>query len=105
MTQYQLLITILILSLVTISTRFLPFLWFKDHKLSPWMQFSTKKIPLASIGMLMIYGFKDVTTLSVTAIFMQLISLILIAIVYKISKSTLWSLAIGVSVYLLVMNI
>ena len=105
MTQYQLLVTILILSLVTMSTRFLPFLWSKDHKLSPWMQFSTKKIPLASIGMLMIYGFKDVTTLSVTAIFMQLISLILIAIVYKISKSTLWSLAIGVSVYLLVMNI
>ena len=105
MTQYQLLTTILILSLVTMSTRFLPFIWFKDRKLSSWMQFSTQRIPLASIGMLMIYGLKDVTTLSVHVVIMQLISLILIAIVYRISKSTLWSLAIGVSVYLVVMNI
>lgn len=104
MTQYQLAITILILSLVTMATRFLPFLWFKQRNLSPWMQFLTQRIPLASLGMLVVYGLKDVTVLSNTVLFWQLMSLGIIAIVYKVSKSTLWSLAIGVSVYLLIMN-
>lgn len=65
MTTAQAAITIALLALGTMATRFLPFLVFRDNKPTPrYIQYLGKALPAAIFGMLVVYCLKNVSILS-----------------------------------------
>ena len=70
MTLVQRLITIALVSLGTMLTRFLPFLIFKsDSKTPKFIEYLGKALPSAVFAMLIIYCLKDVNIFLVQTIF------------------------------------
>ena len=66
MTSLQILITLLVIALVTILTRALPFLFFPAGKKTPEIvNYLGTVLPFAAMAMLVVYCFKSVSILRV----------------------------------------
>ncbi len=60
MNSIEMTIMVAILALTTISTRFLPFVLFPDHRPIPtWLVYLKHTLPPAAMGMLVVYALKD----------------------------------------------
>lgn len=67
MTVVQKLITVGMVVLGTVITRFLPFLIFVEDKPTPdYIKYLGKVLPSAALGLLVIYSFKDISIFSGT---------------------------------------
>lgn len=105
MTVTQRIITIIMVVLGTMITRFLPFVIFRSNKPAPaYIHTLGKILPSAALGMLAVYCFKDVSILSGSHGIPELISLVLIVFLHFWKKNMLLSIAGGTLCYMMLVQ-
>lgn len=105
MTLSQQIITILMVVLGTMLTRFLPFLLFPADKPTPkYIQYLGKVLPGAVFGMLIIYCLKNVSLVSGSHGFPELLSIALVVVLHLWKRQMLLSIAAGTICYMLLIQ-
>lgn len=105
MTTVQKVITIVMVVLGTMATRFLPFLVFPPGKKTPsYIQYLGKVLPAAALGMLVVYCLKDVSIFSGTHAVPELLSIGVVVILHFWKKQMLLSIAAGTILYMLLVQ-
>lgn len=105
MTLTQQIITIGVVVLGTLVTRFLPFLIFPQGKTPPkFVQYLGTVLPTAVIGLLVVYGLKDAPA-SATHGLPEAIAIAAIYVLHRWKKSTLLSIGGGTLVYMLLVQL
>lgn len=106
MTLTQQLITIAMIVLGTMLTRFLPFLLFPAGKKTPrYIQYLGKVLPSAVFGLLVIYCLKNVSLLQGSRGIPELISIALVVVLHKWKHQMLLSIAGGTLCYMLLVQL
>ncbi len=106
MTLTQQIITIAILALGTMATRFLPFLIFRDNKPTPrYIQSLGKALPAAIFGMLVVYCLKNVNVLAYSYGLPELIAILVTVALHLWKRQTLLSIAGGTVCYMLLVQL
>ena len=106
MTTTQQLITILMISLGTLSMRFLPFLIFPAGKPTPkYIQYLGKVLPGAVFGMLVVYCLKNVSVTSFPFGIPELIGIAVTAALHLWKKQMILSMGAGTIVYMLLVQL
>ena len=106
MTTTQQLITILMISLGTMSMRFLPFLIFPAGKPTPkYIQYLGKVLPGAVFGMLVVYCLKNVSVTSFPFGIPELIGIAVTAALHLWKKQMILSMGAGTIVYMLLVQL
>ncbi len=94
-------ITILILAIVTLIIRALPFILFRGKEVPAFITYLGKVLPYALIAMLVIYCLKDVSFASGgTYMIPEIISIIFIVIIHKLKHNMLLSVGCGTLLYM-----
>ena len=94
-----------VIALVTMLTRFLPFLIFGKQRNTP--QFITdlgKMLPCAIMGMLVVYCLKDVSLTAAPFGIPELIGCALVALLHIWKRNTLLSIGVGTVAYMLLVQ-
>ena len=105
MTVTQQLITIGIIVLATMTTRFLPFIIFPVGKPTPkFIKYLGNVLPPAMFGLLVIYCLKDVNVFAGTHGLPELIAIALVVAVHLWKKKMLLSIAGGTVCYMLLVQ-
>lgn len=105
MTLTQQIITIGMVVLGTMITRFLPFIVFPAGKPTPkYIQYLGKVLPGAVFGMLVIYCLKNVSILGGTHGIPEAISIILVICLHLYKRQMLLSIACGTICYMLLVQ-
>ena len=97
---------IVVATLVTMATRFLPFLIFGNGRKSPdIIVYLGKVLPYAIMGMLVIYCLKDVSFLSAPYGVPELLGCIAVALLHIWKRNTLLSIGAGTVFYMLLVQL
>lgn len=105
MTITQQVVTIGLCVLATLITRFLPFLVFSsDRKTPAYVTYLGKALPAAIFGMLVIYCLKNVSFLSGTHGFPEIISIVAVILLHLYKRNMLLSIAAGTVCYMLLVQ-
>ncbi len=105
MTTAQLLITVGMVVLGTMLTRFLPFLVFPAGKPTPkYIQYLGKALPSAALGLLVVYCFKDVSILSGSHGLPELIAIAIVTLLHLWKRQLLLSIGAGTVAYMLLVQ-
>ncbi len=106
MTLTQQIITIGVVILGTMTTRFLPFLIFSKEKETPkYIQYLGKILPAAVFGMLVIYCLKDVSILTGSHGLPEFIGILIVVLLHLWKKQMLLSIAGGTICYMLLVQL
>jgi branched-subunit amino acid transport protein AzlD len=106
MTTTQQLITILMISLGTMSMRFLPFLIFPAGKPTPkYIQYLGRVLPGAVFGMLVVYCLKNVSVTSFPFGIPELIGIAVTAVLHLWKKQMILSMAGGTLLYMVLVQL
>lgn len=106
MSTLQIGITIALLTLGTMLTRFLPFVVFPANKETPpYIKFLGEVLPYAVMGMLVVYCLKNVSFTSTENFLPHLLAIISILFLHTWKKNTLLSIAGGTLVYMLLVQL
>lgn len=105
MTLTQQIITIGMVVLGTMLTRFLPFLVFSSKKPTPdYIQYLGRALPSAIFGMLVVYCLKNVEILEGSHGLPELISIALVTVLHLWKRQMLLSIAGGTICYMLLVQ-
>lgn len=105
MTVTQQLITIGVVVLGTMLTRFLPFLIFPAGKPTPkYIQYLGKVLPAAVFGLLIVYCLRNVEILSGSHGLPELIAIVLLVVLHKWKRNMLLSIAGGTICYMVLVQ-
>lgn len=105
MTTGQQIITILIMGVSVMATRFVPFLLFPSKERTPqFVFFLGRYLPGAVFGMLVVYCLKDVSFLTGWHGLPQLLGIVLTAALHLWKKNLLLSIAGGTLGYMLLVQ-
>lgn len=105
MTLTEQIITILMVVLGTMATRFLPFIVFPSGKPTPkYIQFLGKFLPPAVFGMLIVYCLKNVDIFAGSHGIPELTSIIVVVALHLWKKQMLLSIAGGTVCYMLLVQ-
>ena len=105
MDSIEIIATIATVIVGTMLTRFLPFILFPQNKQRPaFLDYLGKQLPLAILGMLVIYCIKDISFNSGNHGTPELISILLIIIIHLKFRQMLYSIMIGTVFYLYFIN-
>lgn len=105
MSVEQSVITIVMVILGTVITRFLPFVLFPANKKPPqYIQYLGQVLPAAVIGLLVIYCLKDVSFVSGSQGLPELISIAFIVLLFFWKKNTLACIVFGTILYMLLVQ-
>ena len=97
---------IVVATLVTMATRFLPFLIFGEHRKTPKIiLYLGKVLPCAIMGMLVVYCLKDVAFLSAPFGAPELIGIAVVALLHLWKRNSLLSIGVGTVVYMLLVQL
>lgn len=106
MTLTQRVITIALIVIGTMLTRFLPFILFPaGHKTPKYVAYLGKALPSAIFGLLVIYCLKNVSLLSGSHGLPELISIALVAALHLWKRQMLLSIAAGTVCYMLLVQL
>lgn len=106
MTLTQQIITIAMIVLGTLLTRFLPFLLFPAGKPTPkYIQYLGKVLPSAVFGLLVVYSLKDVSLLTGSHGLPELISVAVVIVLHLWKRQMLLSIAGGTVCYMLLVQL
>ena len=106
MTLTQQIITIAMIVLGTLLTRFLPFLLFPAGKPTPkYIQYLGKVLPSAVFGLLVVYSLKDVSLLTGGHGIPELISVAVVIALHLWKRQMLLSIAGGTVCYMLLVQL
>ena len=99
-------LTILVATLVTAATRFLPFLIFGNGKKTPdIIVYLGKVLPYAIMGMLVVYCLKNVSFLQSPFGIPELLGCAAVAILHIWKRNTLLSIGAGTVLYMLLVQL
>ncbi len=105
LTLTEQIITIALVALGTMATRFLPFVLFPAHKPTPnYIQYLGKVLPPAVISLLVVYCLKDASPLTGSHGLPELISIVLIVVLHLWKRQMLLSIGAGTVVYMLLLQ-
>lgn len=105
MTWMQRIITIAVVVLGTMVTRFLPFLVFPAGKPTPkYIQYLGKFLPSAVFGLLVVYCLKNVSLLTGSHGLPEMISIALVVVLHLWKRQMLLSIAGGTVCYMLLVQ-
>ena len=105
MTLTQRIITIAIVVLGTMLTRFLPFLIFPPGKPTPkYIRYLGNVLPSAVFGLLVIYCLKNVSVFSGSHGLPETISVIFVVVLHFLKKQMLLSIGGGTVLYMLLVQ-
>lgn len=104
MNNTYILIGIAIMSLVTIALRFIPFIFLNDKKEYKTLNYLSKVLPCAVMGMLVVYCLKDVNFESTKNFLPVLIATLVTSISYLIKRNTLLSIISGTITYMVLIQ-
>ncbi|MDC7291492.1 branched-chain amino acid transporter permease [Blautia schinkii] len=105
MTTTQKIITIAMVVLGTMATRFLPFIIFPaGKKTPPYIQYLGRVLPAAALGMLVIYCLKDVSIFTGMHAIPELISIAVVTALHFWKRQMLLSIAGGTITYMLLVQ-
>lgn len=97
---------IVVAALVTMATRFLPFLIFHGKKETPKViTFLGKVLPYAIMGMLVVYCMKDISFLQSPFGIPELLGCAVVALLHVWKRNTLLSIGVGTVFYMLVIQL
>ena len=106
MTVGQHIITIAMVVIGTVITRFLPFILFPVDKPTPkYIQYLGKALPPASLGLLVVYSLKDVNIFSGSHGIPELIAVITVLAVHLWRRQMLLSIAAGTVTYMVMVQL
>ena len=106
MTLTQQIITVGIIVLGTIATRFLPFLLFPARKPTPkYVRYLGNMLPAAALGLLVVYAYKDISILHGTHALPELIATAVIVALHLWKRQMLVSIVGGTVVYMLLLQL
>jgi branched-subunit amino acid transport protein AzlD len=106
MTLTQQIITVCMVIVGTMATRFLPFLLFPAKKPTPkYVQYLGKMLPSAALGLLVIYSFKDVSVLGGSHGMPELIATAAVVALHLWKRQMLLSIAGGTVLYMLLVQL
>ena len=106
MTLTQQIITIAIVVLGTMLTRFLPFLLFPAGKPTPkYVRYLDKVLPPAVFGMLVIYCLKNVSIFTGSHAIPEMLSIALVVALHLWKRQMLLSIAGGTVCYMLLVQL
>ncbi len=104
MSTTQGIITIIVVVIGTMLTRFLPFLIFPEKRTPPkYVTYLGTVLPYAAIGLLVVYCLKDVVKSSYHGL-PELLSIIAIVLIHKWKHNTLLSIGIGTAFYMVLVQ-
>ena len=99
------LITIAVVVLGTMTTRFLPFLLFPAHKQTPpLVAFLGRVLPSAIMGLLVVYSLKDTSILESTHGLPEAIAVAITVLLQLVLKNLLLTIAGGTICYMLLVQ-
>ncbi len=105
MTLSQELITVGMIILGTVLTRFLPFILISSKKPTPkYIQYLGVVLPSAAMGLLVIYSYKDVSVLSGSHGLPELIATAVVVALHLWKRQMLLSIAGGTVLYMLLLQ-
>lgn len=104
MRNKYILISIVVMAVVTIILRFIPFIFLSDKKEYKTLNYLSKVLPCAIMGMLVVYCLKDINFSSLKNFVPALIASGIVAISYIIKRKTLLSILMGTIVYMLLVQ-
>lgn len=105
MTFTQRIITIAMVVLATVITRFLPFLVFRAEKPTPkYVLYLGKVLPAAVFGMLVVYCLKNVNLFGGSHGLPELIAILLVVALHLWKRKMLLSIAGGTLCYMLLVQ-
>ena len=106
MTMTQQIVTIAMIVLGTLLTRFLPFLLFPAGNPTPrYIQYLGKVLPSAVFGLLVVYSLKDVSLLTGSHGLPELISVAVVIVLHLWKRQMLLSIAGGTVCYMLLVQL
>lgn len=106
MTLTQQIITVAMVVLATMLTRFLPFLVFPAGKATPkYIQYLGKVLPSAVFGLLVIYCLKNVSIFEGSRGIPELIAIVFVVILHLWKRQMLISIAGGTICYMLLVQL
>ena len=102
----QQLLTIAVVALGTMVTRFLPFLIFPAGKETPrFIQYLGKALPGAVFGLLLVYCLKHVSFLAGSHGLPEIIAIAVVVVLHLWKRQMLLSIAGGTAVYMLLVQL
>lgn len=102
----QQIITIAVVVLGTMLTRFLPFIVFPGDKPAPrFIQYLGKVLPAAALGLLAVYCFKNVSITTAPYGIPELIASVVVIALHLWKRQMLLSIAGGTVVYMLLVQL
>lgn len=105
LTTTQILITILIVTLATVITRFLPFIIFKgDSSEDSYISYLGKVLPYSAIGLLVVYCLRNVNFTTAPNGLPEAIAIISIIILHYWKENTLLSIGVGTVIYMVLVQ-
>lgn len=106
MTFNEQIITIALLSLATVLTRFLPFIIFRENKKTPdYITYLGKVLPASVFGMLVIYCIKNINLLVGNHGLPELIAITATIITHLIKRNLFISIIVGTACYMILIRI
>lgn len=97
---------IVVATLVTMATRFLPFLVFGNGRKTPdIIVYLGKVLPYAIMGMLVVYCLKDATFLSAPYGIPELLGCAAVALLHIWKRNTLLSIGVGTVFYMVLVQL
>lgn len=97
---------IVVATLVTMATRFLPFLIFRGGKKTPdIIVYLGKVLPYAIMGMLVVYCLKDVAFLSAPYGIPEILGCAVVAVLHLWRRNTLLSIGVGTVFYMMLVQL
>jgi len=106
MTNTQILISIALLTVGTMITRFLPFIIFRENaELPKFVQYLGNALPAAIFSMLVVYCLKNVQFLSGSHGLSEIIAITVTTVLHLWKRQILISIAGGTVVYMLLVQL
>lgn len=106
MSMWQAVVTIAVVALGTMITRFLPFVLFPESKRPPRIvEYFGKVLPYAMTGLLVVYSLKDVSPASGSHGIPEAIAMVAIIVLHWWRRSMLLSIAGGTILYMLLVQL
>lgn len=104
MTDNQVVISIVIMAVITIALRALPFLLFKGKTTPKWIDYLSRVLSYSVMGMLVVYCLKEISFSSAEGFIPELIAVAVVVLSYVWKKNTLLSIISGTVLYMIMVQ-